>query len=172
MSASTSRRREITGYALGISGGDRVVCVHRSDGPVVRQPCTRSFDPRTKLIEALRNSTGVQGQRSARTYTRANSAQPEEQHARRRGRQPTSYFKYVQQLLGDEHNQLTEKQIANLACEKGQWRDLLYRSNLCVSEPHAFGARLAPTALEVPSSSRKNPPIQNPGYGHVDNSDI
>ncbi|KAI8485966.1 hypothetical protein Bbelb_362870 [Branchiostoma belcheri] len=46
---------------------------------------------------------------------------------RRRGRQPTSYFKYVQQLLGDEHNQLTEKQIANLACDKGQWRDLLYR---------------------------------------------
>ncbi|XP_019644939.1 PREDICTED: uncharacterized protein LOC109485715 [Branchiostoma belcheri] len=43
---------------------------------------------------------------------------------RRRGRQPTSYFKYVQRLLGDEHNQLTEKQIANLASDKGQWRDL------------------------------------------------
>ncbi|KAI8495474.1 Bax inhibitor 1 [Branchiostoma belcheri] len=33
-------------------------------------------------------------------------------------------------------------------------------------EPRAFGARLAPTALKVPSSSGKNPPIQNPGYGH------
>ncbi|XP_078663489.1 uncharacterized protein LOC144906780 [Branchiostoma floridae x Branchiostoma belcheri] len=43
---------------------------------------------------------------------------------RRRGRHPTSYFKYVQRLLGDEHNQLTEKQIANLASDKGQWRDL------------------------------------------------
>ncbi|KAI8507856.1 hypothetical protein Bbelb_140960 [Branchiostoma belcheri] len=41
---------------------------------------------------------------------------------RRRGRQPTSYFKYVQRLLGDEHNQLTEKQIANLASDKGQRR--------------------------------------------------
>ncbi|KAI8488036.1 hypothetical protein Bbelb_341540 [Branchiostoma belcheri] len=34
-------------------------------------------------------------------------------------------------------------------------------------KPHAYGARLAPTALEVPSSSTKNPPIQNPGHGHV-----
>ncbi|KAI8521988.1 hypothetical protein Bbelb_017420 [Branchiostoma belcheri] len=34
------------------------------------------------------------------------------------------------------------------------------------TEPRAFGARLATTALEVPSSSEKNPPNQNPGYGH------
>ncbi|KAI8479268.1 Syntaxin-5 [Branchiostoma belcheri] len=33
-------------------------------------------------------------------------------------------------------------------------------------ELRAFDARLAPTALKVPSSSGKNPPIQNPGYGH------
>ncbi|KAI8492865.1 hypothetical protein Bbelb_294620 [Branchiostoma belcheri] len=33
---------------------------------------------------------------------------------------------------------------------------------MAVAEPRAFGA----TALEVPSSSGKNPPIQNPGYGH------
>ncbi|KAI8490242.1 hypothetical protein Bbelb_319800 [Branchiostoma belcheri] len=42
----------------------------------------------------------------------------------RRGRQPTSIFKYMQQLLGEHHGQLSEKQIANLACHKGQWRAL------------------------------------------------
>ncbi|KAI8506137.1 hypothetical protein Bbelb_164900 [Branchiostoma belcheri] len=41
------------------------------------------------------------------------------------------------------------------------------RSALRGGEPRAFGAHLAPTALEVPSSSGTNPPIQNPGYGHV-----
>ncbi|KAI8492286.1 hypothetical protein Bbelb_301830 [Branchiostoma belcheri] len=47
---------------------------------------------------------------------------------RRRGRQPiaTSYFHYAQELLEDDSGQLSERryQIANLARDKGQWRDL------------------------------------------------
>ncbi|KAI8497533.1 hypothetical protein Bbelb_248390 [Branchiostoma belcheri] len=38
-------------------------------------------------------------------------------------------FQYVQQLLEDDYSQVTEKQIANLARDKGQWRDLAVACN-------------------------------------------
>ncbi|KAI8479699.1 Transport and Golgi organization protein 6 [Branchiostoma belcheri] len=79
MSASTSRRREITGYALEISGGTAscvyIVRSEEFDGPVVRQPCTRSFDPRTKLTEARTKFSGGE------FHGRARSAQREDIHA-------------------------------------------------------------------------------------------